>query len=305
VAPKFIHGVEFLDAANMEPNIRIKLVEVNQPWAHLTGEQPLVILSKNIQQPIVPQSSSLCTTWQEVPPNRGYLVLMGLAICSFLDRQDKGLAEGLDWNFRKELIDSHKPRTNVSVYHAQRLVSRKKPRSNSPVRKMMLKYQRGCFVFGLDTYNPCNESIYYPEGITEPSAMGMPSSNPSTTLPDLSARMNYSLNITQESSETDLRVDSASITQNSATIRLKTDTCESEVPLYVVNGSTNSTDLGSRSLNGSVQTKRRPMIQALRSKWFSNNQEKTLSAKLPKQTELRTFGNGKADPGEYDDLYDA
>jgi hypothetical protein len=304
-APKFIHGVEFLDAANMESSIRIKLVEVNQPWAHLTSEQPLVILSKNIQQPIVPQLSSLCTTWQAVPPNRSYLVLMGLAISSFLDRQDEGLVEGLDWNFRKELIDSHKPGTTVPVYHAQRLVSRKKPRSNSPIRQMMLKHQRGCFVFGLDADIPCNESINYPEGTSETSTIGIQSSDPNSTLPDLSARMSNSLKSTQESSKNDLGVVTASATQNSAAIRLKADTCESSIPMYVVNGSTNSTDLGSRSLNGSAETKRRPMMQTLKDKLFSNNQEKALPTKVPKQMELRTFANEKADPGEYDDLYDA
>jgi hypothetical protein len=101
VAPKYIHGVEFLDALNMEASIRIKTVQVGQAWAHLTSEQPLVIFSKGIQPPNIPNPSGLCESWRVVPPHQKYLVSMGHAVFSFLERQNEGLAAGLDWNTRK------------------------------------------------------------------------------------------------------------------------------------------------------------------------------------------------------------
>jgi hypothetical protein len=230
---------------------------------------------------------------------------MGLAISSFLDRRNEGLADRLDWNIRRELIESHKPRAIGPVNHAQRLVSRKKLRSNSPIRKMMLNHQKGCFVFGLDNDSPCSESIHAPERTAKTPTRVKPSFDCSTALAFLSTQMDNSLNITQERSENDVRIGSAADIQASTQIRLKTDTCESKVPLYVVNGSTHSTGLGTRSLNGLAQIKRRPIMQTLKNKLFSNNPENALPTKLRKHTEPRISGNGEVDPGEYDDLYDA
>jgi hypothetical protein len=150
-APTYIHGVEFLDAAKMKPSIKIKYVKVNQAWARLTNEQPLVILAREIKPPIVPDTTTLCEPWQLVPQKLSYLVAMGVTISSILQERREGLADGLDWDFRKEIMQSHKPGGKLPVKHTQRLVSRKKLRSNSPIRHQMLKYEKGCFVFGDDT----------------------------------------------------------------------------------------------------------------------------------------------------------
>jgi hypothetical protein len=89
------------------------------------------------------------------------------------------------------------------------------------------------------------------------------------------------------------------------TITLKTNVKELEVPLYVVSGSAQSTDLGSQSLNRSAQIRRTPRIMNKLSKLFSNSEEKALPSKSLENTELRAIGNGSTEAGKYDDLYDA
>lgn len=311
VAPKFIHGVEFLDAANMEPSIRIKVVRVDQAWAHLTSEQPLVILSKDIQPPIVPESSTLCKFWRLGPPqcpHQSYLMSMGLAISSFLDRRNEGLADGLDWKCRTKLIESHEPGDSAPVNHTQILVSRKNPRSNSPIRKMMLKYQRGCFVFGADNKKPCIESIDYQNPSSNPSTINAPSLADNTSMPNSSMSMNTSSQLSQEGIEKDLQIGAApNILIASATIRLNINARESESPLYVINGSTHFTDLSSRSLigKGLALTKRTPRFMSAMQKLLPKKQENEQSSKAMDQADPRTLGNGSADISEYEDLYDA
>ncbi|PMD40857.1 hypothetical protein L207DRAFT_346681 [Hyaloscypha variabilis F] len=304
-APKFLHGIEFLDAANMETSIRIKVVEVDQPWVHLTSEQPLVMLSKSFQHPIVPDSSSLCTAWQCVPSNRGYLVSTGIVISSFLDRRNEGLAAGLDWSIGKELIESHKPaKKPVPVNHLQRLVLRKKLQSNIPIRELMEKCQNGCFVFGRDTTTYCRESIVASgnpltaKSITTTSVVATTS-----TLPSSATQKKLVSPIKGKPQENN----SALSCQNTATIRLKIDNCETESSLYVVNGSAPPTDLNSKLLpgNGSSLVKITPRFKGTFQKLFSSSQEKASSRKSLEQAGLKACGNGSAAPGELDDLYDA
>jgi hypothetical protein len=61
----------------MEHSMRIKQVEVNQPWTSLTSEQPIVVLSRNLKDPIVPDFKTLCERWSKVPANFNYLVAGG------------------------------------------------------------------------------------------------------------------------------------------------------------------------------------------------------------------------------------
>ncbi|KAN0095215.1 hypothetical protein V8E51_015926 [Hyaloscypha variabilis] len=304
-APKFLHGIEFLDAANMETKIRVKVVEVNQPWVHLTSEQPLVLLSKNFQHPIVPDSSSLCTAWQCVPSNRGYLVSTGVVISSFLDRRNEGLAAGLDWSIGKELIESHKPaKEPVPVNHPQRLVSRKKLQSNIPIRELMDKCQNGCFVFGRDTTTYCRESIVASGNPLTAKSIATTSVIATTsTLPSSATQKNLVSPIKGKPQENN----STLSCQNTATIRLKIDNCETESSLYVVNGSAPPTDLNSKLLpgNGSSLVKITPRFKGRFQKMFSSSEEKASSSKSSEQTALKACGNGSAAAGELDDLYDA
>jgi hypothetical protein len=311
-APTFIHGVEFLDAANLESSIRIKFVKVNQPWAHLTSEQPLVMLSKNIQHPIVPDGSGLCKSWQSVPSKASYLVSTGIAISSFLDRRNEGLAERLDWNIRKELIESHMPTSmpvkQVPVNHVQRLVSRKKLRSNSPIRKMIHKCRNGCFVFGPDTDTHCREPIISAREHSERSTYATAVEPKRATPSDPVSDTNLISTAENEPEENDHPASISSF-QLTAIIRPKDETSESENLLYVVNGSTQTTGLNSQPLSGneSALNKRTPRFKGkitLR-KWFSSTQDKGDSNKSLEQTAPEACRNGLANPSQHDDFYDA
>lgn len=302
VAPKFIHGVEFLDTADMKPTIRIKTAEVDQAWAHLTSEHPLVIFSRDIEPPIAPEQSNLCGPWQVVPSKQSYLVSMGLAIIPILDRRREGLADGSDWNFRTDLIQTHNSGRTVPVKHVQKLVSRKKPRSNSPIRREILKYPTGCFVFGPDAESECKESTVAPrDHLLRAGAASVAASPTMLTLGKQ----------TQVSSTMEIRVEvpvqpaSTSKHRNSAAIRLMEGQKD---PQYVFNGPSHSADLGSRSLDGSAQSKRTPRIKSALDKLLSKKQEKGLPSKLleqAEQAELERLGSESAVAGEYDDLDDA
>ena len=302
VAPKFIHGVEFLDAADMKPSIRTKTAKVDQAWAHLTSEHPLVIFSRDIESPIVPEPSSLCGPWQVIPSKQSYLVSMGLAITPILDRRSEGLADGLDWNFRTQLIQTHKSGRTVPVNHVQKLVSRKKPRSNSPIRRLILKYPTGCFVFGPDAESECKESIVAPRDHTPRASTASVAASP--TMLNLGTQTQVSSTI-KINVEVPLQPASASKHQNSAAIRLMEGQKD---PQYVFNGPSHSADLVSRSLDGSAQSKRTPRIKSALDKFLSKKQEIGLPSKLleqAEQAELETIGSESAVAGEYDDLYDA
>jgi hypothetical protein len=311
-APTFIHGVEFLDAANLESSIRIKFVKVNQPWAHLTSEQPLVMLSRNIQHPIVPDTSGLCKAWQSVPSKESYLVSTGIAISSFLDRRNEGLAEGLDWNIRKELIESHmptsKPGKQVPVNHVQRLVSRKKLRSNSPIRKMIHKCRNGCFVFGPDTDTHCRESAISSREHSERLIYATTVEAQTATLSDSVSNINHISTAEKEPEGNDHPALFSSF-QLTTTIRPKAETSEAKTLLYVVNGSTQTTGLNSGSLavNDYVLNERTPRFKGKSTlhRWFSSTKDKGDLNKSLEETGPKVCRNGLADLGQHDDLYDA
>jgi hypothetical protein len=130
-----------------------------QPWAHLTSEQPTVILSKNFQPAIMPDSKQLCKTWQEIPSHRNYFVAMGSTVSSFLQQQNEGLAEMVDWTCTSRLVQSHERGRETPILHAQKLQSTKNPSSNNRIRSAILSYRDGCFVFGNDSEKACRERL--------------------------------------------------------------------------------------------------------------------------------------------------
>jgi hypothetical protein len=154
-APKYIYGVELVDAANMESLMHIKRVHVDQPWAHLTGEQPLVLLFKNIPAPIFPDCDNLCEDWTTAPTQQNYLVAMGLAVQSLLERREDGLAERLEWHHQNQLIKTHRPGIKIPIHHSQKLRAIRKPLSNETVRQRMESYVHSCFIFGNGKEKPC------------------------------------------------------------------------------------------------------------------------------------------------------
>lgn len=325
IAPKYINGVEFIDALNMEASIRIKTVQVGQPWAHLTSEQPLVIFSKDIQPPIIPNISGLCQSWKIVPPQQKYLVSMGHAVLSFLERRNEGLAAGLDWNTRRELVQFHALGKNLPVSHTQKLIARKKPRSNSPIRKMISQHRNGCFVFGPDGENQCTDTLA-PVGSApdEPQVANPTAAAIDISQCDLSAsplvsqsivvQIHNSLGndnvVTPICQSKDLVVPSklsnVSEEQRSAAIRLNNDDCDSESSLYVVSGSARFKDHTPRSYRDIGQIKRKA-VASFRNV-VSIDQQKTSAGNSSKEigkgmTLVSECGNGS--DHELDDLYDA
>jgi hypothetical protein len=113
-APRYIHGVEFMDVLKMKDTIRIKQTEVNQPWAYLTKHMPIVLFCMGLGQPIVPSwPESLCDPWRIVSPGKNYLVATGIAIRYFLEEQDEGeggsrLENCVEWILEKSVMQSHR-----------------------------------------------------------------------------------------------------------------------------------------------------------------------------------------------------
>lgn len=230
---------------------------------------------------------------------------MGLTISAVLRKRSEGLAEGLDWNFKKDakLIQSHKLGGRLPVNHAQKLVSRKKPQSNKALSKKMLEYQNSCFVFGPDSKSECMESII---------AVGQPVSEAPTSDTDLVAASAAPLDlitkterITEMVAEENPLPGSDPTFQTAAKIILKANTCRLDDAGNVSNGCTHSSEPGSRSLDAPTQTQSIPRFESTLHALSSKNQENASSTMILEQIELRTLGNGSAGPGEYEDLYEA
>jgi hypothetical protein len=151
--PKYIHGVEFREASTMKDSMQIKKVKIDQPWAHLTSDQPIVILSRNFENAIVSDNQNLCETWKSVPNHKNHLAMMGNTVHSFLDKRSKGLHDMVTWHCDGEskLIRCHQRGHTSMVVHAQKLSSKKPNSSNMWIRKTIKdSYQNSCFIFGSD-----------------------------------------------------------------------------------------------------------------------------------------------------------
>ncbi|KAG4427171.1 hypothetical protein IFR05_017347 [Cadophora sp. M221] len=124
MAPKYIHGVEWKDAADMTPSKAIKRMKVNQPWSLPSIEHPVVLFSQNIRPPIVPACKDLCKPRTAVPQGQNYMAAMGTTVSSFLHKQNDGLAERLDWLNEQELICSHEVLTMLLHRRRRQSVAR-------------------------------------------------------------------------------------------------------------------------------------------------------------------------------------
>jgi hypothetical protein len=159
VAPKYIHGVELIDAMNMESSLKIKRVKIDQPWGHLTSEQPAVLLSKNLPPAIICESQHLCKSWTNVPTDKNYLVTTGLIVQSLLEHQSEGLGQRLDWVGGTPLIESHKQGRHAPIFHSQKLRTKKKPHPNASIRNQIKGLLDSAFVFGDGSEKKCREKI--------------------------------------------------------------------------------------------------------------------------------------------------
>ncbi|CZR67180.1 uncharacterized protein PAC_17079 [Phialocephala subalpina] len=158
LTPKYILGVDLQEALKNKQSMGIRRVLVNQPWTHLTVENPVVFFCRNFRAPIVPASIT-CKSWSSVPPQQNLLVAMGSAVRTFLDSRNDGLAEGLHWCASSpKLIETHPKAGNASIRHIQKLQSKRKPVSNAKVRAAIQSYLQGAFIFGNGTEIKCNAS---------------------------------------------------------------------------------------------------------------------------------------------------
>ena len=90
IAPKYLHGVEFMDVLNMKGSTKIREVKVNQPWAHFATYQSTVLFCKGLGQPISPvRPETLCKDWKAVPHGRDYLVATGLTLNRLLEEHNE------------------------------------------------------------------------------------------------------------------------------------------------------------------------------------------------------------------------
>ncbi|KAF8859003.1 hypothetical protein BDZ45DRAFT_371259 [Acephala macrosclerotiorum] len=156
-SPATIKGVDLRDIVTLQNGINVKEVEVDQPWALLTQVQPLVLMVRNIQPPIVPELENICKTWRSIPTGRKYLVTTGSIIRSFLERQVNGLGENLEWEAGRDLIQTHGHGISPPVYHAQRLRVGGKSPPNNYLLSLLDKHPDSCLVFGNSKEQKCSE----------------------------------------------------------------------------------------------------------------------------------------------------
>jgi hypothetical protein len=242
VAPKYIHGVEVMDATNMEGLMNIKRVKINQPWGHLTSEQPVVLLSKNLPPAITSESHHLCKTWTNVPPGKNYLVTTGLIAQSFLERQTDGLAQGLDWDGRSSLLELHQEGSHAPVFHSQKLRSRRKPHPNESIRNQIQCHLGSAFVFGDGSENKCNDKI---EIVSfDPPREQLPSvhyhiGKPLPSIPSSSS--DTSVNDEDVSGPDSLGDENSSLCENTAESMTKTK-CRNEIAIRMLSSSGGSVE---------------------------------------------------------------
>ncbi|KAF8859002.1 hypothetical protein BDZ45DRAFT_371254 [Acephala macrosclerotiorum] len=157
LTPKYILGVDLQEALKNKQSMGIRRALVNQPWTHLTIENPVVFFCRNLRPPIVPASIT-CRSWSNVPLYQNLLVAMGSTVHTFLDSRNDGLAEGLHWCASPpKLIETHQEAENASIRHIQKLQSKRKPSSNATVRAAIQSYLQGAFIFGNGTELKCSE----------------------------------------------------------------------------------------------------------------------------------------------------
>lgn len=152
--PQYIHGVDLWDIVKMNECPPIKRAEINQPWAHLTAAQPIVLFCKEFGQPIIPaHTEDMCESWTAVPSNQNYFVAMGIYIQKLLFEQEdrqKGSRLGHKVLWVRErpdaLIQSHRQgRSNVR--HIQRLQTVYDAQFDQQLAEILRSHRSSCFVF--------------------------------------------------------------------------------------------------------------------------------------------------------------
>lgn len=151
--PRYIHGIDLWDIVKMKECPSVKRAEINQPWAHLIAEQPIVLFCREFGQPIIPtQVEDMCESWAVVPSNQNYFVAMGIFIQKLLYEQEnwqKGsrLGHKVWWDREKSkaLIQSHR-QGRSSVRHMQKLGTVHDAPFDQQLAEILRYHRPGCFV---------------------------------------------------------------------------------------------------------------------------------------------------------------
>ncbi|CZT13512.1 hypothetical protein WAI453_012463 [Rhynchosporium graminicola] len=242
-APKFLHGVEYVDIKGMKSSMSISQAEPNMPWVHLATTEPTlpVIFCRGLEQPIVPtRPDSLCDAWTQVPQGRNYLVATCATIYPWLDRQETSngsrLSERIEWQIgpratREGLITSHNDNKTSFVYHEQQLVIAKKASMNPRICDLVMGIQKGALIFGSSLIRKgCSKklsrSVNMPNGNERLQICLRPLSHPSVLIDQQASEVPEGNSDTSAEVETSSSIDSPSITtslSSSQTLRQTRD----------------------------------------------------------------------------------
>lgn len=170
---KYLLGVDIFDAAKSKRPMDVRRVEVNQPWKQLTAERPLVLFCRKLSPPIIPVCHP-CTSCAEVPCRQNLLVATAQTVHSFLSCHEHGLAEGLEWCARYNLIEQHSDKVSKPIRYIQKLRLNKKPCLNEETLSAVESFPHGAFIFGNGTERKCFAlSVQHPRRGTFGSGNGM------------------------------------------------------------------------------------------------------------------------------------
>ena len=154
-APKWILGVELIDAIEERSSWRIKESKVEQPWAHLADDTCPIFFCRNLGQAIAPtESGGLCRSFQQVPSGNDYFVTSGLAVCDMLARHEYNdgarLSGKVRWRPLQPMIQLHGRRGNRICTHTHHLLCEKTfslRRFPKITRSKAQRYKKGAFIF--------------------------------------------------------------------------------------------------------------------------------------------------------------
>ncbi|PQE19806.1 pfs domain protein [Rutstroemia sp. NJR-2017a WRK4] len=157
-APKYIHGVEYVDVLKLKPNMPINRAEINQPWACLTKYHCPIIFCRGLPQPIVPlKLDQICSPWRMVPSGRNVLVATSYTIRDFLKRTQNGLCANVEWDDADELIEVHDNDKSTTVNHIQclRIIKWGSPKINTRLKEKVELHLGGALIFDEGKLTKC------------------------------------------------------------------------------------------------------------------------------------------------------
>ncbi|PQE23490.1 Ankyrin repeat-containing domain protein [Rutstroemia sp. NJR-2017a BVV2] len=168
-APKYIHGVEYVDVLQLKPNMSINRARIDQPWACLTKYRCPIIFCRGLPQPIVPLNiNQICSPWRMAPSGRNVLVATSYTIHKFLERTQNGLCADVEWEDADDLIEVHQNDKVTTINHIQRLryIKWGSPKENARLIKKIELHPGGGLIFDTERQScSCHLEAIDDEGI--------------------------------------------------------------------------------------------------------------------------------------------